>query len=761
MTSIHVPTLLLCCLVTAWRVAWATEFVGSETCGGCHHAEFKAWQGSHHELAMQHANTNTVLGDFDDARFSYAGVTSRFYREGDLFMVYTDGPDGEMRSFTITHTFGVYPLQQYLIGFPDGRYQALGIAWDSRPEAAGGQRWMHVYEGQEITHESRLHWSRPSQNWNFMCADCHSTNLEKNYIENSDQFSSSYSEISVGCEACHGPGSRHIEWAALAAPGRPADGDKGFSHLLNERQGVYWVPNPETGNASRSEPNAERREIEVCASCHSRRGIIKEGAAREASFLDHYVPALLTEGLYHASGQIQDEVYVWGSFIQSKMFAAGVTCSDCHEPHSQALLSPDDGVCLQCHQPDRYQVVDHHRHSPESSGARCANCHMPESIYMVVDPRRDHSMRVPRPDESLKFGTPNACNQCHTDQNTTWAAQHFTAWYPSPGDPYQSWTEALTMARENDPRAAGALSELVRDTAVPDIARATAILELGRFLSPQTAPALQVALRDEAALVRMAAMRVLDQLPVETALPVSAHLLQDDVLAVRAEAARVLASASRTQMNDAGKQLLDTSIIEYTATQRLNADRAESLMNLGNLSTALNKATEAEQFYRQALKREPDFIPAWINIADLYRAQGMSSLALDTLQTANRQIPDSAELEHALGLALVRSGRADESLVALSRAVELEKDNARFAYVYAVALNSMGQSEAALNTLETTHARHPNNRDTLFALATINKDLKRRDDAIKWAQELTRRYPGDPSARNLLESLLSAVAPEK
>jgi hypothetical protein len=335
----------------------AAAYVGAETCKGCHEAAYEAWRGSHHALAMQHASGQTVLGNFNDAKFSYGGVTSTFFKRGEKFFVNTDGPDGKLREYEIKFTFGVTPLQQYLIEFPDGRLQALSIAWDARPKSQGGQRWFHLYPKERVTYDDELHWTRPAQNWNFMCADCHSTELRKNYDPATDRFKTQWAEISVGCEACHGPGSRHLEWAATQSPPLKKGGKGGFESIpeiplippfpkggkvprsdptkgltvsLDERRGITWNHDAATGNAARSQARATEREIEVCAQCHARRGQFAEGYAPGKTFLDYYRPALLMSSLYYADGQQRDEVYVWGSFLQSKMYASGVTCSDCH-----------------------------------------------------------------------------------------------------------------------------------------------------------------------------------------------------------------------------------------------------------------------------------------------------------------------------------------------------------------------------------------------------------------------------------------------
>ncbi|MFT5141028.1 MAG: hypothetical protein ACI9CB_002699, partial [Rhodothermales bacterium] len=498
MWHLILAALILASLVLIPAISLA-GFAGSSSCSSCHTAQHNAWSGSHHELAMQHASDQTMLGDFDGSEFEIHGVTSRFYQKEGKYFVNTDGPDGNLQDFEIKYTFGVTPLQQYLIEFPDGRVQALSIAWDSRPQATGGQRWFHLYPDEFIGHDDVLHWTGSQQNWNYMCADCHTTNFKKEYKASSNSFKSSWSEMDVGCEACHGPGDAHIEWAKQDDSPVELDINKGLNFLLNERQSVTWPIDQATGTAQRSKENTARVEMEVCATCHSRRGIIREGAVEHPEFLNHYQPALLTQDLYHADGQILDEVYVWGSFQQSKMFAAGVTCSDCHDPHSLELRAPGDAVCAQCHIPEKFAVPEHHHHEVGSVGANCLNCHMPETTYMVVDPRRDHSIRIPRPDLSLELGTPNACSQCHENETTQWAADQFADWYPDAIKPFQNWGGVFTLARAGTVDAGPSLAKLVLDPNTPDIVKATAIFELRHYLNAETVPALQAALSDDSA----------------------------------------------------------------------------------------------------------------------------------------------------------------------------------------------------------------------------------------------------------------------
>ena len=393
------------------------EFVGGVSCAECHPKETELWRGSHHDLAMQEATPETVLGDFSGVEHEYFGVTSTFFRRGDEFFVRTDGPDGGLVEHRIAYAFGVEPLQQYLIEFPDGRLQALSICWDTRPEAAGGGRWFHLYPDEAVTYEHPLHWTGPQQNWNFMCAECHSTGLEKNYDIADNSYSTTWSEIDVSCEACHGPGSRHVAWARSTAADKPIGDepvhqeDLELAVTLKDLDGGSWGVDPATLTPSRSVPRSSWTQLETCGRCHSRRVVIDPDYTHGRPLVDTHQPALLEGRLYHADGQILDEVYVYGSFLQSKMHREGVTCGDCHDPHSAELILGDaDLTCARCHAPARFDTPEHHFHPVGSPGASCVECHMPSRNYMVVDPRRDHSFRIPRPGLSSEVGAPDACS---------------------------------------------------------------------------------------------------------------------------------------------------------------------------------------------------------------------------------------------------------------------------------------------------------------------------------------------------------------
>ncbi|MGE5102750.1 MAG: multiheme c-type cytochrome, partial [Deltaproteobacteria bacterium] len=253
------------------------SFVGAAKCAECHTTEYAAWRTSQHSVAMQEARPGTVLGRFDSTRFSDAGITSTFLRRGNRYVVNTEGADGRLHDFDIRYTFGVYPLQQYLIELPGGHVQALLLAWDARPAAQGGQRWFSLNPGAVIDHSDEFHWTGRQYNWNYMCADCHSTAVRKGYDARTDQFHTTMSEINVACEACHGPGSAHASWGSYPSwiRGLVWRGD-GLPAQLTERTGVRWSIDSITGNAHRNTPRQTDREIETCAQCHARRSHIAD-----------------------------------------------------------------------------------------------------------------------------------------------------------------------------------------------------------------------------------------------------------------------------------------------------------------------------------------------------------------------------------------------------------------------------------------------------------------------------------------------------
>lgn len=734
----------------AWAAAaqGADGFLGSASCKSCHAAEYANWLGSHHDLAMQVPSAATVLGDFDDATFAYNGITTRFYRDGDRFMVRTDGEDGQLRDYPVEYVFGVYPLQQYLLPLSRGRLQALSIAWDARPEAEGGQRWYHLYPDESIDYRDPLHWTGPYQNWNTRCAECHSTDLQKNYEQKTRSFATEYAEIDVGCEACHGPGEQHV---GLAQADKLATAHRGGFPTALAQRGEWFFPEGQD-IARRSEELDSRAQVDSCGRCHARRGTLGD-YHYGADLLDTHRLALPQSPLYYHDGQILDEVYVYGSFLQSKMHLAGVVCSNCHEPHSASLRAPGNGVCAQCHKPAAYDTQAHHHHPADSAGALCANCHMPETTYMGVDPRRDHSMRIPRPDLSVVMGTPNACNQCHTDRSPQWALDALREQGVHFRDTGSHIARSFAMLDAGDNRAVPAIAQLANDTTAAPIWRATAMEALGEVGGREATQAMAALLYDDDPIIRTSTVRSLQFLSLPQRFQLLTPLIEDPVTAVRMEVAEALAGVPLDQVSPAQADQLRKLFAEYVSIQKQHADMPGVLMQLGLFHAQRGDTPAAEAAYREALALNPQLVPAYLNLADLLRAGQRDDEARQLLLQALEVAPESGNTLHALGLLETRSGQADQALDYLRRAAELETQGTRHRFVYAIALHDLGRPREAVAQLESLLRRAPEDQQVLLALANYSAELGERAKAKDYAERLARLAPGNPGYQQLLQSL--------
>lgn len=720
-------------------------FVTSSACANCHAGVYAEWQTSHHAKAMQHASDDTVLGAFDGREVDYFEETAGFFRRGEEHVVRTLDARGRPAEYPVRYTFGVEPIQQYLVEFPGGRLQALPWLWDTRPATAGGQRWLHLYPDEYVAPGDDLHWTGRRQNWNFICAECHSTNVVQAYDTRTDTFATTYDEISVGCEACHGPGEAHL--------GEVAFGDRtgrlGLTVDLDDSGRAYWQMNPATGIAERSEPLLSApRQPEACGQCHARRATLDEPYRHGSPLTDTHRVALLDEGLYFPDGQIRDEVYVYGSFVQSRMYSAGVTCTDCHDPHSGRLVTgPNpDAVCSQCHSPAVFATSDHLGHETDDAG--CVDCHMASRTYMVVDDRRDHSFRVPRPLESAATGSPDACAACHADRSPE-DLHAFIARYRN-APPREGFASVLYSAQQGHANAE--LAALSRNRTHPGIARATAVASLRPPFAQSDVQAIAASLGDPDPLLRMGAMRPFRALAPERKARFADTLLNDDLLGVRVEAADALADAY-DYMERSAKAAFDAAAGEFRRSRLIAASQSEALLSLADFEAKLGNDEQATAAYERALFVEPGFEIARANYVDFLRILGDDARGEALLREGLELNDEAAVLHHALGLLLVRTGRSEQSVAALERAADLDPENARFAYVLGVALSSLGRRDAALASLAAAYGRHPADFDIAWAYATNLRDAGRADAARDVVTAMDARFPGNADVAALRDSL--------
>lgn len=772
------------------------KFVGRSSCITCHKKEAELFNGSHHDKAMELATDETVLADFDDAEVEHHTVKSRFFRDGKRFMVHTEGPDGQMTDFEVKYVFGLEPLQQYMVELPSPgseleegalpRVQVLRLCWNTEKK-----EWFYLPPPdvpEKLAPDDDLHWTGIAQRWNTMCAECHSTNYQKRFTvpeshttlvalnrkeddgayasqtRDIGHYNSTFVEIDVSCETCHGPGSVHVELAKQWFPGWSRERGYGLANL---------------------KATAENQ-IQSCAPCHSRRNVIASGFHGGDNYYDHYTNQLLTAGVYYPDGQILDEDYVHGSFIQSKMYHKGIKCSDCHDPHTARLKYDGNQVCTSCHQHPtaKYDSVNHHFHKPDGEGAKCVNCHMPATTYMAVDPRRDHSLRVPRPDISLKIGTPNACTGCHLERENTsetaredlplyqdwmlaaregdsvakdtlaridkWCDDACEKWYGETRRKDEHYGLAIAAAQNGDANATELLEAVLakKGFEAPALARATALQELLSIAPSRAASEAERLIKDEHPLVRHSAASAL----VGTTNPSKSVgllevALKDSARSVRTEAARNLLNFPSSLWSKSSSASFRNALDELTSGLAYSNDRSGAHLTLGILAEQQGRDQQAIRHYESAVGVEPGVTGPRTNLARLLERN------LELQRNKSGQVSESL-LEQIKQLRL-------EELGLLRRDMNLLPDNAPIQYRYGLALYlnrewtedvdaTLAKASEHLVTAAELDTSQPQYAQ---AAAMLFQHRKRWTDALQWGREGVRRSNNDPSYVQLLNTI--------
>ncbi len=705
-------------------------------CAGCHAQQVSDWQQSHHAKAMQRATPATVLGRFDGSAVRYRDSEFRFRRDGEHYRVRVREGDAEPAEFNVAYAFGVYPLQQYLAELDGGRLQALPVAWDSRSEAEGGQRWYAL--------ESDLPWRHVGFNWNSSCAECHSTGLVKNYDADQRRFDTRWQAINVSCQACHGDADGHRRWLAGGRPEGVAHA--GFAAALDERG--RWQRSAQQAIASRSDrPVGEQ--LSTCGQCHARRGKLGDWHPGTA-LLDHALPATSLPPLYHGDGQIRDEVFVLGSFMQSKMHAAGVVCSDCHQPHSLALRAEGDALCARCHNPAVFAGRQHHGHAEGS--AQCVDCHMPATTYMGVDARRDHRFGLPAPALSAELGSPDACGSCHVDRSSDWLAEAIGRVSGGKAAPVTA-SRAMARLGQGDRAALPQLRYLLEQDQAAPMLQAAMLELLGAQAEPADLAIARGKLAHADALVRLGAVRAISAVPEAQRWALLSPMLSDPVRAVRVETARLLSHLRVPSVEENKRGPLAAAQGEYLAFLQAHRDSPAATLNLGNFYRAQGQPERAQTYYRESLALDREFVPAYLQLAELARQQQQPEQEQQWLAQVLAAAPDSAQAHYADGLYWVRRQNYERALQALSRARELAPAAVDYNTTLAVALENRGQPERALDILGAFIRQQPRQLPAVRLAARYALKYRQRELATRYLQLWLQLEPGNEQARQWLRAL--------
>lgn len=703
--------------VAPLSVAAATE-QKSVTCQACHAEIFAAWSNTDHALANRPVEKNRDQTAFMPARTIEDGK-SRFD------VSWTDkGPtmverDGENR---IEHhpefVLGNLPSHQMLLPAAGGRWQPTDLAWDPAKT-----EWFNVF-GQEGRHRGEWgHWTGRGMNWNSMCAHCHMTGFEKGYDAATDTFASTWVEHGVGCIQCHGP--------------MPADHNR-------------------TGSAYKAPAGAwthdRQRAMQTCAPCHARNELLTTTFQPGDAYHDHHRMALPSQPLiYYPDGQQRDEDFNWTSVLLSRMGHAGVTCMDCHDPHTTKTILPveNNALCMQCHAaPGRMnaKIIDptaHSHHAEGSTGNRCVECHMPTTNYMVRSPRHDHGWLKPDPLLTKELDIPNACSRCHTDQTVDWAIQKADAWYGEKLDSRQrARARAVAGAQANRNDASARLLALLKDEDIPAWRATFMELSMPYAAQPEVTPVLRAGLTDPDPLVRAAAARALAGLPEARAW--LRPLLQDPVRLVRLDAAWTLAD-----------ELVPGSAVEKEMQEYLAVagDQPAGQVRLGQHLANVGRLDEAEAAVRKAIPWDPYSSAIHENLGLIQQAAGRLGDAATSFYRAGQIDGRDGAIMLRAGLAYAEAGRLTEAETALREAVRRDPQLHRAWYNLGLLLAQTNRPIDAIAMLFEAEKTGPGQADYPYALATLYWKVGDRTAARQALERTLAIDPNHEQARGMLESL--------
>ncbi len=713
------------------------NFVGVSKCAECHTGQQKLWKGSHHEEAMALATKESVLGNFENATYEQFGITSRMFRDGDKFLVETEGKTpGKLETFPVKYTFGVSPLQQYMVEFADGRVQVLPLCWDVKKK-----EWFHIYPNEPIKPGDPLHWTGFAQTWNHMCAECHSTDVHKNYDVDKNEYHTSFAEINVSCESCHGPGSLHVEIA--------------------EQKKVFWDRRYGYGLPNLKEKDLKtgrfQTEMATCAKCHARHDVIHAGFSPGNDYYDNYSPTLLDGMVYHPDGQLLDEAYEWGSFQQSHMFRKGVHCIDCHDPHTAKLKAEGNNLCNRCHVPAKYDTPAHHHHLADSVGSKCVECHMPTTNYMVVHPRRDHSLRIPRPDLSDKLGTNNACNNCHrhSDKTTQWSADYINQWFGPKRRDVPHYGEVIQKGREARKDADLSLAKLLKSPDVGPMVRASALSLLRNLDRPETMQAIEAALHDPEPIVRASAVaRVPEKLAQTLAVP----LLKDPVRLVRHEAFSSLVRTRISGLSPDEVQAFKSCYQEFVTGLESSLDTPGANLSLAHFFGSQQDLPKAEFHFQQALKLDPSNIQARRGLAQLFTQQNQPEVAEAICRDAIRLGRDVIETQNKLIAQFKALNQTRDVARATQECEAFKLDLAASLKQLGVTLGSQkDHREKGIESLKEAVTLSPLDAEIRILCAEVMQATDHETDAVELLKAGLKLTPDEPEiAAMLADALLRA-----
>lgn len=688
----------------------------SRRCIECHREEYDDW------LHSQHARAQRPITQEDRDAF----IAPQFPREQTTVPQLAAGQPGFRDKttgefFPAVASIAIEPLRQYLLPLAGGRFQIAPLAFDPHRKD-----WFDANNPPRRPHDWS-YWSNRGANWNSMCAYCHMTGLEKNYDIATDSYSTTWTTQGISCTQCHGDMTAH-----LADPENPAKISKLPADLA----------------------------LDNCASCHARREELTGTFGPGERFHDHYRVALPDQpNIYYADGQILDEDFEYGSMLLNRMGHKGITCLDCHNPHSGKLKLPveNNALCMSCHAPpgqNNATPIDpaaHTFHQAGTPGSLCIDCHMAPTTYMVRDPRRDHGFVSPDPQLTIEAGIPNNCNRCHSDQSPEWARDWVDRWYGAEkmeSRPARRRARVILRAQKGGPGFDPELLALARSEEIPAW-RATLVLLLAPWNQhPDVAPALREWLADPSPLVRSAAIRAMGSFEAPLDLP--PEILNDPAGLVRID-------ANWQHMLRGQAPPHEDEVVAYLANQ---SDQPAGAMKQTQLAMAREDIPSAVDWVRKAADWDRGSSAAQEMMALVLYAAGKPDEARPAFERALELEPANAQAAFNLALLLGEAGDLPGAIAAFEKAVAADEGYGRAWYNLGLARSQNGDLPKALEALDRAAKTSPGSADPDYAAATIYLRQGRADEARAAIRRALRQNPAHtPSLQ--LQRRLTTPRPER
>ena len=698
------------------------EYAGSENCKECHQNFYDLWSPSHHGKAMQPVNAEFIEAAQMPAsgEFSIEGKTYHI-EIGKSAMSMKENEADKENNYEVTWALGGKNVYYFLTPLENGKLQTIPLAYDvknknwyNNPESA----MRHFQEG--TAPDEALPWKDRQYTFNTSCYSCHVSQLKNNYDLTSDSYQSTWKEPGINCETCHGPASEHIKIFENAREGEQIKTLGLISTKVFTNEQHNWA----------------------CAPCHAKMNPISSGYTPGDRFFDNYDLTGLESNDFYPDGRDLGENYTYTGWMMNECNQSGqLHCVMCHTSSGRDRFkdNPND-ACKMCHEENVINVVEHSGHKEGSAGAVCINCHMPKTEFGKMV-RSDHSFRPPMPEATIKFGSPNACNICHTDKTPEWANE--TVKKRKNGN-YQEetlqWAEVLNEARSGDWKNADKIFDYIQKEKLNEVVIASFIRLLNNFNNEKKWPVLTVALKSKSPMVRSSAAAGLMGNFDEEVKQDLVQACNDEYKVVRIAAAASLSAFPENAFSDAEKQVVAKATDEYMNSIVSRPDDWSAHYNLALYYQNRGENVKALNSYETATNLYPDAVMPLINSSIIYSYTGNSVKAEENLKKAISIDPDNEAANLNLGLLLAEQGKMDEAAKALKIALKANPEQAVAAYNLSVISSAKSINDAIYYAQIATDI-NPDEPKYAYTLAYYQYQDNEKNQAEETLKTLIKSHP--------------------